>query len=392
LYRLEELDSMRGMAALAVVLSHSINIIGTMPLYIEVSPLYFFRAAQEAVILFFVLSGFVLTLPFVNGKKFRYTPFIIKRISRIYLPYISAIFITFLICYLISDGPITNLGEWISHKWIVPIPINDIINHVLLIGNYETTTYNPVVWTLVHEMRISIIFPLILFFVIKLDWKKSIFIAFIISILVGIGNVYDINPSKGYKSSYILTLNYMFMFIVGGMLAKYKTEIVTFYNSKSTKYKIMFLLFSFGFYTYSRMLHLVPRKFNLTSIADFNFVLSNIGITIGAAGFIVIALSGGKITKFLNLKPLVITGKMSYSIYLYHTTILFLCFYLFNGRLSHWIIFIISILLITAVSLISWLYIEKYSTKLGYQISNSIQNIGNRTINTKYHKSAKRNL
>ena len=43
----------------------------------------------EAVILFFVLSGFVLSLPAVNGRPQTYPTFITRRIFRIYVPYLA---------------------------------------------------------------------------------------------------------------------------------------------------------------------------------------------------------------------------------------------------------------------------------------------------------------
>ena len=45
----------------------------------------------EAVILFFVLSGFVLSLPAVDGRPQSYFTFVTRRIFRIYVPYLAAL-------------------------------------------------------------------------------------------------------------------------------------------------------------------------------------------------------------------------------------------------------------------------------------------------------------
>jgi peptidoglycan/LPS O-acetylase OafA/YrhL len=93
--RFVELDSLRGLAALTVVLGHlrllwqgevqpaspTLNL-----LFKILNP-----AGNGAVILFFVLSGFVLSLPAVAGRPQKYIVFLIRRIFRIYLPYLAAL-------------------------------------------------------------------------------------------------------------------------------------------------------------------------------------------------------------------------------------------------------------------------------------------------------------
>lgn len=52
-------DSLKGFASLAVVISNCL--IGYhFPNFIDITPLYFLKAAHEAVIFFFVLNGYVL--------------------------------------------------------------------------------------------------------------------------------------------------------------------------------------------------------------------------------------------------------------------------------------------------------------------------------------------
>src|SRR5690606_33375733 len=88
--RLEELDSLRGLAALVVLSQHVLFTIVEPPPIIDYTPLHLLWAGHEAVIFFFVLSGFVLALPFVDGRPFDYGPYAIKRVFRIWLPYVVA--------------------------------------------------------------------------------------------------------------------------------------------------------------------------------------------------------------------------------------------------------------------------------------------------------------
>ena len=58
----------------------------------------------------------------------------------------------------ISEYGISYLSEWFNRSWTIE---SSQLN-ILLVGKYNTDAYNGVIWSLVHEMRISIIFPLIL--------------------------------------------------------------------------------------------------------------------------------------------------------------------------------------------------------------------------------------
>jgi len=82
--RFEQLDSLRGLAALSVVVNHFLNILPGIfdnPndfWFLKYTPLHLFWAGHEAVIFFFVLSGFVLSLQFFKKKLkfciFKVTP------------------------------------------------------------------------------------------------------------------------------------------------------------------------------------------------------------------------------------------------------------------------------------------------------------------------------
>lgn len=65
-HRFPQLDSLRGYAALGVVLGHLFLTNGNY--YILMQPKWFFVSGYESVIMFFVLSGFVLTNNLLSMK------------------------------------------------------------------------------------------------------------------------------------------------------------------------------------------------------------------------------------------------------------------------------------------------------------------------------------
>lgn len=102
--KLTKLEAVRGFAALYVVLHHSFSKgfhIGKLDLS------FLLKFGQEAVILFFILSGFVIQYAYQLSSDKSFKTFFIKRFFRIYIP-LLIIFITNY-CIASFEG-----GAWIS--------------------------------------------------------------------------------------------------------------------------------------------------------------------------------------------------------------------------------------------------------------------------------------
>ncbi len=86
-HRYLERDSLRGLAAGSVVIWHFLMFWVTSSRWhrIVYSPTVFFYTGSAAVLIFFVLSGFVLSLPFLARPQ-PYPAYLAKRICRIYVP------------------------------------------------------------------------------------------------------------------------------------------------------------------------------------------------------------------------------------------------------------------------------------------------------------------
>lgn len=165
--RYKELDSLRGIAAIIVLLGHFLAlfpILGKKVMYSTFGACFsILWQGHSAVIIFFVLSGFVLSLPFYKGTKFNYLKYLIKRVCRIYIPYIVILFIAIGIKLGIHSkiGTIPGLVQWGS--WNIEISFNRVMDHILFLREFNSDAFIMVIWSLVHEMRISIVFPLIIF-------------------------------------------------------------------------------------------------------------------------------------------------------------------------------------------------------------------------------------
>ena len=164
--RYEQLDSLRGCAALSVLAFHYVtrfNISKKFAFITQRTPLRLFCAGHEPVILFFVLSGFVLSLPYLSKRSVPYHNYVLKRVFRIYAAYFVMLVFAVPLRGLLYSGGISGLSENFNNGWLPPADDTEaVLAHMLLIGEFDAIHYNGVVWTLTHEMRISLLFPFLM--------------------------------------------------------------------------------------------------------------------------------------------------------------------------------------------------------------------------------------
>lgn len=92
--KLYKLEALRGLAAIYVVFHHALP----HKYYVSGFNLYnFFRFGQEAVILFFMLSGFVISYSFAQSSDKSFRQYFLKRFLRIYIPLACVFLLSFAI-------------------------------------------------------------------------------------------------------------------------------------------------------------------------------------------------------------------------------------------------------------------------------------------------------
>lgn len=365
-----ELDSLRGLAALFVLFYHCLRIFPTFDVHNNHSqtnnfvseimintPLRILWSGHESVILFFVLSGFVLSLPYYKNRNTDYKTFLTKRTVRIYIPYLVSITIAMIAVFLFSQKGLPAYSVWFNKIWNSETTFLGILNHFLFLGYYNADEYNTVIWSLVHEMRISIIFPFLMMIILKFNWKVNLSIGLTLS-LVSFILLKKINPI--YNTNLILTLHYTSMFIIGALMAKHIDYLVNLYKNTAKPIKVLFCTVAIILYTYGGL-------FTNINFAH-NFLIDEYAIVIGSVIFIVVALSSGIFSKFLNLRPMLFLGKISYSLYLCHAIVLFSLIYVLNDELPIFLILSIAIISSIVISIGFYYLIERPSMNIGKKI------------------------
>jgi peptidoglycan/LPS O-acetylase OafA/YrhL len=192
-----------------------------------------------------------------------------------------------------NRGGIGALTDWFNKLWTTPADFRLVLNHILLVTGFDTDAFKPVIWTLVHEMRISFIFPLIMIVVLRYNWKISLLLGLILSSLVSL--LYMVIGMGKFEFNPILSIHYIFMFIIGAVLAKQKDELVKFYGLLPWYGKYGAFALAILFYTYPYWFFRNVGIFHVRTLDEWVSSLA-------AAIFIWIALSSLKVTALLKNK------------------------------------------------------------------------------------------
>ncbi|HEK9099850.1 TPA: acyltransferase [Bacillus pseudomycoides] len=365
--RYEEFDSLRGLAALLVIIGHHMMLLPAYENYqyklnspfiiylFKETPLRLvFSSGNESVILFFVLSGFVLYLS-IHNEKFHYDTYIIKRICRIYIPYLVAISISIIAKMLFSHNDMPFISDWFSKSWTAEDTLVLFLQHLVFIGEYNTDAYNNVIWSLVHEMRISIVFPFLTFFFVRKKLRYSLLWFIILSLFSTLG-LYLFDSGRRITSSF-LSFHYITLFFMGALLAKYRYFIFHYALKMKKTVKIILLLTAIICFMYEGMIGEV----------DFlnNYILRDYVVSFGVCIVMIMSISSWTFSALLRRKVFIFLGKISYSLYLYHLVSLFTVMYLFYDQLPTILVVFLSFFLSFLLSSLGYLFVEKPCIKLG---------------------------
>lgn len=327
--RLLSLDGLRGLAALSVVFGHVVLVwpvfwqayqVGNWahsdaPSLVKLftyTPLHMLRASKEAVTIFFVLSGLVLALPILERKRSTYLSYVIRRISRLVPVFVLAMLVAFAMATWSAGRPQPAGSEWLTGFWSHRPGIADLLLTLGFIA--PASTVDPPTWTLIHEMRISLVFPLLALAVIRRPLAS-----FILSLLVT--TALDIAQSHHVLSlnawgAVPVTVQIVTYFVIGICIAKYRAalnaRVATLGQGAGWSILLAAIVALFG----SWILQIPPISF------------FSVGC-VGAAVVVTMAAFWPPLVGFLQTSPCQYLGKISYSLYLTHLPILLFSVYLF---------------------------------------------------------------
>lgn len=316
--RLPELDSLRGIAAAVVVASHALAI---SPLtssetalgqVLQIYPIGLASRGHPMVILFFALSGFVLSLPWLRGRPQSYPTFAIRRICRIYVPYLVATILTLLLMSVFSRSRIGDATDWFSKAWSDPLSSSLIFDQMAMLGGYDTPNF--ATWSLVVEMRISALFPLAMLLVLNYGRRGLLMLLPVTVVTWFLIKLLHLPSMVDLQLKQIPM--YGFVFALGAIVAAVSDAI------RARGHAWCWLLTG-----------VLLLGIDYLSIPYYPQQLL---LGLGAAAILAGTVTNGPWRRLLLMKIPVWLGKISYSLYLVHLPVIVAGVRLLSGTLPSW--------------------------------------------------------
>ena len=364
--RVEYLDSIRGLAALFVLLFHTTAAFDWPANFFAVLrwPLVSIMFnGHEAVAMFFVLSGYVLSKPYVISKgiaprKIFLPTFYLRRFIRIWVPWFfvflaSIVARKFLFSPTLTEPP---TSQWLNIFWHVPLTVGDFFRQCAFLLHDPARQLLTQDWSLGIELKGSVLIPLFLFLargkrVALLLMLAGLFLAFI-----GTGQCYV-------------------SFIIGVLVAQYGGFWVASFIQCGRFARIMLLFLGLLLYQGISL----TLQFHGEPAYKLGWVVSSLGCAV----VLLSAFSSESIQKNLNRRPVVFLGRISYSVYLLQFIII-LCLLPplvrwanAQGNVQRPVLFgltiLASVIATIACAALTYRFVELPAISLGHRLTKEIQ-------------------
>ena len=298
-HRYPVLDSLRGLAALSVLLTHTLQRI-VPPGVLNHTPIRMLVDGRCFVIFFFVLSGFVLATALWNqAGKLPYILYVARRLVRLYPPYAAAGVLA--IASLRLSG-----GDWNLAK---------LRDYLLTLGTTQGTAINIPSWSLAYELHLSLLMPLTCLLIARnarlFAWAVAALFLLVEICILKMGLTQFPYAADDLPAALIVTLRFAICFAVGALLAW------------------IHLRRSWFFPVVVRH----PFVAALAACVLMSVLLDQTSL-LGAAVVIMLSLQWPAMQAVMAFRPFVWLGRISYSLYLTHFIVLEFVVHALDGRVS----------------------------------------------------------
>lgn len=326
--RFEALDGLRGVAAVIVVLCHAMLIVpsisaaivdgvepqtGTLEWWLLRTPLRVLTMGGEAVLVFFILSGFVLTLGFMGRRM---TPrfvgaYLVRRVLRLYIPVWGSLALALGLATLVARDPDAASSWLASHgDTSVGVALRDA---VLLLG---TSNLNSPLWSLIWEVWFSLLLPVIYVVFRAIRIERWWYIAAPALIALGASAhfeaVRDLLPMAHVTTG---LLRYMPVFCLGVLFALRHEDVARAYSRAAPAVRTSLWVAVLVLLT----VPLLAEPFGASPLERGSFGSLSL---IGSVGLVMLVTVSARATTFFASRPVLFFGTRSFSLYLVHEPII----------------------------------------------------------------------
>ncbi|MCA1414709.1 acyltransferase [Bradyrhizobium sp. NBAIM20] len=360
------LDSIRGIAATSVVIHHLL----LMPTFLAAFPhnawinCSFFRSAWLLVDLFFVLSGMVMALSYVENDftRFSLREFMVRRLARVYPLHIvmllANLVFRLLRIGLVMAGVVVAAPAAFEVNNAYSFGLNVLLLHSM--GFIDYLSWNAPSWSISVEFYTYLVFGLLVLIALRM---RSLAWSYVLSGLLAIGSLVFIIFVLEKKSIELQTDFGLLRCFVGFFLGVLMVRIVDRLPAKpgpAAQGALQFVA--------------MIASIVLVSLAEANPAATFLAPVMFAIflGSLLAFPDALLVPRILVAKPLIWLGRRSYSIYMVHALVVLLAEYFVRGvgagRIaaldSIWaglpatLNLVVSLAAVLAVSHLTYLYVE----------------------------------
>ena len=346
------LDALRGLAALSVVVFHLTLLVHQslspqdaalqeILRALRLTPAFLLFAGSEAVLVFFLLSGFVLYL-MLAGRPMTYGTYVRRRLWRLYPPYLVAVLVSIGLADTLGGHALPGYGAWVNTLWQHPPDLPTFLQHVLVIGNPNSEPYDFVLWSLVQEMQVSLIFPLLYLLIIRCRARHVI-----------AGGLLLRAPHAAFVlTPYLNTLHYLIFFALGALMARHRGLVGAWYAALGPARTGALIGLGLISFTYGQplMAHL-----GVTSRVGDLLILP------GALMLVLVFAHSPRLLRLSRWPVLQFLGRISYSLYLYHGVVLLAFLYGLGTHLPLGLLLLLAAAAVIPVATLAYRTVERPS-------------------------------
>ena len=329
--RLTALDGLRGLAAVVVLFHHALYTnpdfpgapgaghapVGSAMWWISYTPLKLATAGVESVIVFFVLSGLVVTLPVVRRRGFDWVAYFPRRVVRLMVPVAASVVLAAAWVAAIPQVSPQPSGTWLSSSSTPNFSWEYIVKAIDLLGG-DGQINNPL-WSLRWELAFSLLLPVfaIAALAVRKWWIGGLALACALTWL-------GARAGSG-------ELEYLPAFFVGAVIAV-RLDVVRNAAARINTRWFRHPLWA-GLTVGSALLLIAPWLVGpgVGEIPELDPVLKGL-VPLAAAGLVVATLGWKPLRIVFESRPLQFLGAISFSLYLVHVPIILFSTYLFAGQ------------------------------------------------------------
>lgn len=315
--RFVALDGLRGVAAVMVVVYHFLLATGLSDEYLRVlsggetaspvvglianTPLRYLVMGPEAVIVFFVLSGFVLVLPMLRGRGLDLWNYLPRRVLRLWLPSAAAVVLAIIVIIVTRQDPAQVRSSWSQAFSFPTLTAADVVDSFFLITG--SPKLNNPLWTLRWELLFSLLLPIAVLLIACVKRRRWMW-------LLACGAASGLGAVIGVQA-----LVYGPVFLAGGLLASIVVARVSDGPGRS----------SWIWFVGGIVLIGIPDIVRLGLPADlqgFSRPFSQGFVVVGAVLLVYALIDVSWLSRFFALRFFRFLGRISFSLYLVHVPLL----------------------------------------------------------------------